>query len=429
MALRKHIVLCVLFAFCVLVWPLGQFAHATEKQPMLAVIQTDGNLYIYDADGANPFPLTTDAQAGSRLYQWPTWATDGRIAFFATSVDPADAYGLRMSMVRDPKPNSTAEIVYTAVDDVFTYAYWAPGDCPASGGQPDCRELALLYTPPTQTGLAVKLIRVEGTTFSDRLIGEAAPFYYTFSPDGQKMLWHRFGSDLEIFDTQSEKTDRLDEQPGQFASPHWSPVDDRLLFAVQGAQLDESDLIVQQGEERRILSKGLKGNVSFAWSPQADKVAILDGTQRLSVVDANTGAAISQSKNKGIIAYFWSPDGTKIAYLNIGSPNTTVPASYNGNSNGSHYPQQTRQVAQWFVMEASTGTSTLLGTLTPTESMVYYLNFFDQFAHSHSLWSPDSRYFTYATVENRQVVLILADVATPANSKRIKDGLIGIWSW
>src|ERR1700682_2272664 len=60
-------------------------AHAQESgTAMLAVVGTDGNLSILDASGQNPFAVTKDAIPNRRSYGWPTWATDGRLAFFGS---------------------------------------------------------------------------------------------------------------------------------------------------------------------------------------------------------------------------------------------------------------------------------------------------------------------------------------------------------
>src|SRR5689334_3974558 len=116
-------------------------------QAMLAVIGTDGNVSVYDADGRNPIRVTTDAVPDQKVYQWPTWATDGRLAFFGSSSDPADSYLLRMYVIDQVKVNATVQTAFTSNNDIFTYAYWGPGDCAAG----NCRDLALLSTPTDQS--------------------------------------------------------------------------------------------------------------------------------------------------------------------------------------------------------------------------------------------------------------------------------------
>ena len=62
--------------------------------------------------------------------------------------------------------------------------------------------------------------------------------------------------------------------------------------------------------------------------------------------------------------------------------------------------------------------------------MVYLLNFFDQFARSHSLWSPDGRYLSYgATDSTGKPGVYIVDTRKSASPVKVDQGTIGIWSW
>ena len=82
------------------------------------------------------------------------------------------------------------------------------------------------------------------------------------------------------------------------------------------------------------------------------------------------------------------------------------------------------------MLDVKTGKSTALSIFFPSRDMIYYLNFFDQFARSHSLWSPDGHYLAFAGVDTlgKQSVMIL-DTRTPSDPIRVGSGSIGIWSW
>ena len=71
-----------------------------------------------------------------------------------------------------------------------------------------------------------------------------------------------------------------------------------------------------------------------------------------------------------LLSFFWSPDGSKIAYFTPGE----------------------EQGAIWVaVLDVETGSHKLLASFLPTSEMLTMLLFFDQYAYSHLLWSPDSR--------------------------------------
>src|SRR5690242_11183808 len=87
----RLLLVCILF----LIIPQIKITAQTSTS-MLAVVNTDGNIIVYDANGQNPFTVTTDAKARARVYHWPTWSTDGRLAFFGSSTDKVDPYALRV---------------------------------------------------------------------------------------------------------------------------------------------------------------------------------------------------------------------------------------------------------------------------------------------------------------------------------------------
>ena len=424
---RRLVALALLLSFGLSFgWMFSQVGAQETNTSMLAIIDADGNVALYDANGKNPQKVTTDAAANRRLYQWPTWSTDGRLAFFGASVEPKDPYSLAMYVVRDPKQELTYKRAYFSLDETYTYSYWSTGDC----GSGDCRTLALLYTPGGVSGLAVLMIRDEAGAFSHDYVDRAAPFYYSFSPDGSRMVWHRFNGSVELYDVASNSvTSTLPDASGQFASPMWSPVDDRLLFAVQSADPTLSDVVVADGEERIVIAKGLTGVVYFAWSPDASKIVYMAGTGKIKVVDAKTGAEIAAAPHGNIIAQFWSPQGDKVAYLRLNRDLPGLQTRYrpNGHTAGISIQQPT---ITWFVLDVATGQANAVADFFPSQDMIYYLNFFDQFSRSHSLWSPDGRYLAYATADSdgRNRVM-LADISNPNAPITVSEGTIGIWSW
>lgn len=418
---------------------LGPFtwARATraqeEKQPMLAVIDLSGNVVLYDADGQNPVAITTDADRRTRIYQWPTWSTDGRLAFFGVSADPADPFSLRAYVLETP--NDVPQMAWTRREDVFTYAYWSPGDC--SGGGGNCRDLAVLYTAGDGSGLAVQMIRAKGGEYTNQLVERGAPFYYSFSPDGKKMLWHRFNGQLELYDVAENAVERtLPDAPGLFQSPMWSPVDNRLLFAVPGRVDGSVDVVIADEETRSVLLNDVSGPVYFAWSPDASKVASLNGLGVLVVTDVRYGTELARAPQGQVVAFFWSPNGDRVAFLSLtpAAPRRSEVETFstNGHTEQATYPpeQANGPALTWYVLEVASGTVTALTAFNPTRDMVYYLNFFDQFSRSHALWSPDGRYLVYgATAADGSPEVLLADTRTPGQTVRVGDGSIGIWSW
>lgn len=405
-----------------------------ERAGMLAVVGADGNLSVYDFDagGQTTIRLTTDGDRARRIYTWPTWATDGRLAFFGASVDPSDRYSLRV-FVQRVVTDETPRIAYSSRAEVFTYAYWAPGDC----GRGDCRDLALLFTPPVGNQLGVRLIRDDEGAFTDRVIGAGAPFYYSFSPDGQRMLWHRAVGQfevLEIYDVEADQSTVLPDRAGRFAAPMWSPIDGRLLFATAAGTDGRADLVIADGEQRQVLLPAVETPISFAWSPDATRVASVARAGRLVVTDAASGDLLMTTQNDHVLAYFWSPEGDRIAFAGVArdverSARPGAKTRSTGDNEGDALAQNRIRIA-WRILDVATGEVTPVESGLPTDDMIYYLRFFDQFSRSHNLWSPDGRYLAYGVLEaDGQPAVRLADTRAPGSLSTIPGSTIGIWSW
>lgn len=428
-----HKWLCRLMVALVVALMLPLSAGAQERTGgMLAVIDLNGNLIIYDSEGQNPFPITTDADGRTKIYQMPTWSTDGRLAFFGVSVDRADPYSLRMFVVEDVQVGAPYQVAYSSQDEVLTYAYWAPADCPEGA----CRDLALLYTPPDRNMLGVRLIRDSDGAFEVIEVARGAPFYYSFAPDGKRMLWHRFGRRLELYDVATNRVEAtLPDLSGTFQAPMWSPVDgdERLLFAVQSANNPElSDLVIAEGDSRLTLLSDLPAPLAFAWSPDGTQVALTSAFGALQVLEASSGRLIASSQVGQTVAHFWSPQGDKIAFLSLRRPAATRSTSFSGNGHAPAAAQQGElpQIS-WYILEVATGAEYALDSFTPTREMIYFLNFFEQFARSHSFWSADGRHLAYGALVAERGTAEVRMVAASEGGRvqKVADGVIGVWSW
>jgi TolB protein len=397
--------------FCL---PARPGAAQSPSAGQVAIVETDGNIAVYDVATQTTTPVTRDGVRDQKIYSWPTWSTDGQLAYFGMNLGTDDPYRLGIFI----KPaEGAAERVYTSPDEIFTYAYWAPGDCPHG----NCRDLAVLYTMSSGE-LGLRTIRT-GATFTITERSEGGPHYWDWSPDGQMMFWARYRLRLELYDMATgEVVETFAERQGLGRSVDWSPVDNRLLAAITTDD-QTSELIVLDGDERQVLATGIEGILAFEWSPDGSLVAYSDddgGTLRL--INSRTGAAVATVASR-VVGFFWSPDGSQIAYIAIEreEPGTTAKPD----------PQQPRVRAQWYVYNVDTDVSNRLAPFIPTRDMIYYLSFYDQFARSHSLWSPDSHYLVYGEIqEGRRTIVSLIDVTQPGTTPvEIAEGSIGIFSW
>jgi TolB protein len=129
-------------------------------------------------------------------------------------------------------------------------------------------------------------------------------------------------------------------------------------------------------------------------------------------------------------AFFWSPDGSKIAFL-VDSVGPRINASLSNLRRGRgrvlNQFQPGREMELW-VVDIATGNSRLLTTFTPTPIfLLQFLPFFDQYALSHRLWSPDSTALVIPTLQDETPHLMVVPV-NGGSPDVLRVGDMAFWS-
>ncbi|MEQ8677954.1 MAG: hypothetical protein RLP44_03345 [Aggregatilineales bacterium] len=373
----------------------------------------DYNIYSLQVQDSEAVALTTDGSPLRRRYEWPTWSHSGQLAYFCCNGQAS------IDVFISDDGSTQGESVYTGQGEAFTYASWSPSVC--STGDEPCYDLGVLISNLVNGQFDVRLLNADNA--STTLIGSGAPFYFSWSPDGQRLLTYRNETSLDIYQVAEGNLSPIELQPGTFPAPAWSPVDDRLLVGTVSADGQSTDLVVISDGETQTLAENLNGQVVFNWSPDGNYVAYSTLFQNqvdlLYVVDAISGEVVAQTNFDSTFAFFWSPDSSKLAYLTSGVPQGSFSAK-----------QQASGIA-WGILDVTTDTTWRYGSFLPTREMVYMISFFNQFAQSHQIWSPDSSHIVFAEqISNGQASLNILDV-TRVNSLPlfIGEGYIGIWSY
>jgi TolB protein len=409
------VILCALLLSTTLSAALGDQPDFPGR---IAVIGDDYNVYTLSA--ADTAQLTTDGSR-ERAYQWPTWARDGRLAFFCC--DLTSTSNLRTGVFISPDGMASARQVMSTIAQPIIYANWSPAACSADGA---CWTLSILVNDLRSNRLRVELVRDEGSEHTVREVAIGAPFYTTFSPDGQSIFMHRNNFLLEVYDIAANRSRLIEgRSSGTFQTAAWSPVDNSLLYGIAGSD-QTTTLVINQDGNIRTVASGLSGLVAFVWSPDGTMIAYRTRTQRsldpVVVVNARTGRVISTG-GQDVFAFWWSPDSRKLAFLSLVRPGDAALLSRQPVQDAPNV--RTR----WVIMDVETGELTALSPFVPNYELAYFANYFDQFAVSHRVWSPDSRYLVYSEAvgaDSNQVTL--ADTLT-GESFRLTEGRLGVWSW
>ncbi len=409
------------------------FQDNTTSTGQIAYIGLDRNIYVYSTEDQRSTAVTDDATS-NRRYLYPTWSTDGRLAFFCC--DPAAQQPVLEAYVLHT-PDATPRMIYQADGEGFTYANWSPVDNCISG--PACRQLGVLIAQTTEAGFKVELIEDSPENTETSLhtsIGTGAPFYFSWNPDGSQMVWHRNNDQIDVYHVEKQSiVDSLKISAGGFAAPMWSPVNDQILIANGSPDASTLNLITLQQFRPTVLAEDPALFTAFNWSPDGQMIAYRtlqsDVYSGVNVIDAASGESINRTRDHAI-AFFWSPDSTKIAYISLIELSQSQSAARDFNRHVSQLNQQGSGYAlAWTVFSIADGSIEYFDPFIPTSEMVYILSYFDQFAQSHRLWSPDSRYLVYSEViEQSSAQVTILDTEDPsALPFAVAEGTLGIWSY
>lgn len=380
----------------------------------IVVLGADGNLFTMDPDGGNPTTLTTDAPDG-RTYLYPTWSPDGStIAFVELMVQGSDTPGESALHIVSPD-GAPQQRIPTELPPF--YLFWSPT------GE------TLGFLSNWESGMALRMVDVAGGATEARTVQQGQPFYFSWEPEGRSMLAHIGDDDLTFLDTDGNRSP-LDLSGGQFQAPHWSDDGERLAFVTDAAEgrnaLNVSNADVE--EVRELASE--QGAFSLNWSSDNRRLAYSHVTRQVGLaafgplwvvdVEGNRSWEISREP---VVAFFWSPDGQSLAFLRpeVHEPVERAPEA-------SPLRQQRQLWLRWHIWN---GERTYpLDIFTPSEQfLLNYIRYFDQYAQSISIWSPDSTQLLYAGLDEAGLEGIWTlPIAEGSTATRVTRGVLGAWS-
>jgi TolB protein len=388
------VLLVVLAVVAALPYGRAQLApNATEG--LIAYVDLDGGLALLDPESG---ATRSVGPVGARS-AFPVWSNDGNR--FAAIV--ADQAGVRVDVV-DVANGGQAATVHREPGRSPIYLGWAPDD----------RLLSVLVGLPTG-GLALDLVDPAGGAVV-RTLAEGAPFYWSWSRTGRALLVHldvggpralAGVTSVDAFDVRAPLPD-----PVGFQSPALSG-DDRYVAYARREPVGRS-VVVRPNPERPDVAAdpvvlAFRGTAALAWRPGRAQLAVQRSTEPsphpfgpVDLIDAETGA-VRRLTDDVVIASFWSPDGRRLATLSFvgGGGARTVQASAATARHVALPVQAPRTTLALKVIDVDAGTVQPLGVFTPSPLFVaQYLPFFDQYARSHRLWSPDSEALVFPALDD-----------------------------
>jgi dipeptidyl aminopeptidase/acylaminoacyl peptidase len=404
-----------------------------KRSCRLVFVGDDGDLYeagvAPPAEIDSPFPaqlprrplararrLTWGWEGGdaeSRLYYvWPSYSPDGSLVA---------CFGVRPGSGSQPESG-----LYAVTEDgVAMHEIWRTSRAVpiCESWSPDSSRIALLLQ--SEDGLTLELadVRRPGEMI---FVERGSPLFWSWSPVENLLAVHAGGSRsvyedarLSIVDTSKGGERIVELRPGEFRTPAWSPDGRRLAYVDAGEDERELLAIYRLDDGVSEIVKPVEGHSAMLWSPDGRYIAVsqaLGETPHLftgvSLVDVRTGRSEVVSE-ENVVAFFWSPCSRRLLSLAF---------SDDGGM-------------QWAAFDVRGTRYTLESRFYPSRELVYFCWFFDQFASSHPLLSPDGSTLTFAghiagkdgQKLDAEAAVYIQSVVERCPPERIGSGHFGCW--
>ena len=406
----------------------------------IAYVSNDKHIHIIQSDGLNDrriSPLILGNELSEGVFTWPTWAPNGeKLAF--SGIDTTYE-NMETSLFIYNISNSKISKIYTDTTDKISFL--APGVLHYANWAPDSNQIAFIAT--TSQGVTLFLDDLTDDKEAEFVLTEG-PLWSSWSPNSRHLLIHR-GNDHFLIDTIEDiKISQLDIDSMRYRVPDWRPSDSFITIASETGSNEytiyTSNIDTSEAVSLQAIAIG-QLEPAFSWAPNGDFLALAQSSrllmyantpifmyQELSILPQNEiNEPIHITDN--IISYFWSPDSSKLAYIT---------------------PSSNKNALQLMILNINDGFVTARMEFTPSIDQLTVFQFFDQYARSHSIWSPDSVHlilagrplsqsvftdhsskhndssFSPSISQSSYIMIVNTDVNSSIT--RITNGTLGFWS-
>ncbi len=431
----------------------------TEHVNRIAFINLNGELETVSPAGDARRTLTY----GDRFFQFPAWSPDGaRIAAVGGTTERAGVFvfaDTEANTVRMADPHT----LYESDDDAPIYLYWSP----------DSENLSFVTVQPNQESMGLHVVSAsDSSTKANTTIGPVAigrPCFWDWSSDSKRILLHTGmatepNAQLAYIDPFNPKSGRASiAQPGLFQAPGIARSGRYFAFA-QVDRKGELQLVIDGRVSNNRFVVAHHGIAALSWSPARDQLAFISPTEPvrtyygpLKLLDAASGN-VRELTDDIVLAFFWSPDGRYIAYFTVANiaeqvwsnvlPNPDATAmdggflsqesefsDSDGMGDGEEIEEERVLRLNLWCVDVEKEEHRLIRTFEPVDMFVnQFLPFFDQYALSHRIWSPDSTQVVLPMVdydaEDNDVPRVFVVPMLPHGGKprAIADGIMAFWS-
>ena len=391
--------------------PVGGITYGPAAQNRIVVTTMDGSIVIVDPDGSNRVVLLDGAaDAGA----FPVWSPSGeRIAW--TEAFAGSNGEVRFSIVTANVDGSDRTRMQTPFPSYYTA--W----------DSTSRALGVLGNDAEgRFGTALAIGRADRDSVADVLDGGITSYYFAWDADRTAVIAHT-DNGVRYVEPGQDVVD-LGFGAGLYQPPLITGEPGAFVFG-QGA--DSLGLVRVADLESGTLENlaFYKGNASMMMHPDGTKVAIVTTGRRTAVDDDDPvptddlvllepgvdildlgTRAVERVADEPVLALFWSPDGEKLLMAGLAEFDGAAYLRWQ-----LYRDNELRPVGGIFLPGPIFGERVL--------------PFFDQFALSSTLWSPDSTQFTYPgrNVAGEQGIWVY-DVVDNTSELIVEGGTLAFWS-
>ena len=419
--------LAFLFAFLTIaatVVVVGEVVGRRSMEPApvdrIAYADRDGRVWTISADGTDQRRV----DSGNGFFTWPTWSPDGRR--IALSGVVTDLTGKKRAVLLD-LDTGTGEanrlhlgepgVTTLVAADAPHYVSWSP----------DGERVAFIGA--TGGGLRLYLDDLSDGDGPQGVLDDA-PLYLAWSKDSARVLVHRGAEHLMVDAiTRSAAPIGVPTAGIYYRVPAWGPSGRDFNYVALSGRLRWTLMSADSDGDRAALVDPVPFGAAFLWSPNGRILALSDseridffpplGVRRYRSIGLYDADGVKLPHQiEGAVAFFWSPDSTELAYLTLGEILGTL---------------------RLMVLDANSGARWPIVEFVPTARQLTVYQFFDQFAASHLMWSPDSDKLVFSGRILSQAVsaafgqqtvdsIIVADADGLSEPAAVAEGLLGFWS-
>ena len=427
-----------------LVADLAVLAVVTGRAPLgskpparVALIDPQGALEILDADGGHPVVH----RATGTTFAFPAWSPDGsRVGAVAQHSSGGGAAIEVFGSVSDP--NARGTVLYDSTTSVPFYLYWRPDGGRVAFLSQESQTIALQVAPSDASSPAT-------------MLRKAAPMYWAWE-GGDRLLVHAGGNEGQLFlgevagDGATVAT--VTDPPGDFRVPAASADGRYEAYATKHGDGTAAIVVTGPGGSPRH-EVPVSGPAAFSFAPSGDLLAFVGPGPSdrqvglplgaLQVLDAAVGQPRTLLTGE-VVSFFWAPDGRTIATLSVagtsgpgaadvpdaaGLVDARLASTRSGGAPPDLPPGATGIGVTLAFVDVASGAVRSQQTIQLSNLFINsVLPYFDQYALSHRLWSPDSASLLLPIVAQDGTEQLEVLPADGSASRVLASGSMGSWS-